>query len=351
MLPRSSYLSLFAAIVTTVSRTSAAPLDPNDILVSIGNSVAGSFVQYNSVLEYTPNGSFVQSIPFNYDGGSYPATEYLRDIVVDQNGLIDAYNGTFAPFLTRYSPSSTSFTHTTLDGWSTANNVTYGGIATFQNFIYATDMATAGTGASNGIVRFDTATNTAARYTPGTDFIDLNVGLDGQLYGLYPGGSPGGTNVNVYDPVTMQLIRTIVLPSSITFSDPLRSLAVNEAGELFVSGLNGTVYRFNSLGVLETSKSTGFANLTDIDIDSIGRLILGQEDGRVIIGDSSLTSFTSFLAINDSRATAWTVFVSFATPTPIPEPSAVALFATAAAVIALLQFAKRARFWTQLERR
>lgn len=294
----------------------AININPNDILVSIGNSLAGTFIQYNSVREFTPNGTLVQTIPFNYNGATYPSTEYLRDIAVSSDGSIQAYNGTFAPFMTTYSPISNTFTNRTFDGWNTVNNVTFGGIATFGNFVYATDMQTFGSQA-NGIVRFDLSTNTATRFANGFDFIDLNIGLDGKLYGF----RDGGQSVDVFDPVTLGLLRTIQLPQ---LSDSLRSIAVDQNGRLFVSGLGGTVYRFDSNGNLQISAPTGFNFLTDIDIDALGRLILGQEAGRVIMSDSNLSSFTSFLAINDPNASAWTTFVSFAEP--IPEPSSLWMF-------------------------
>ena len=295
----------------------AIDINPNDILVSIGNSVGGAGVQYNSVREFTLNGTLVQTIPFNYNGGTYPNTEYLRDIAVSSDGSIQAYNGTFAPFMTTYSPTSNTFTHRTFDGWNTVNNVTYGGIATYGNFVYATDMQ-AGSGQANGIVRFDLSTNTATRFADGFDFIDLNIGLDGKLYGFRD------RFVYVYDPITLGLLRTIALPESIYQSDPLRSIAVDQNGRLFVSGLGGTVYRFDPNGNLQVSAPTGFGSLTDIDIDELGRLILGQEDGRVIMSDSNLSGFTSFLAINDPNVFAWTTFVSFAKP--IPEPSSLWMF-------------------------
>src|SRR4051812_37476103 len=97
-LSRSAVVVLVFAI-SPLQKGTAAELNPNDILVSIGNSLAGSFVQLDSVREFTPAGSLVQTIPFNYNGGSYPSTDYLRDIVVDPNGQIQAYNGTFSPFL------------------------------------------------------------------------------------------------------------------------------------------------------------------------------------------------------------------------------------------------------------
>lgn len=295
-------------------------INPNNILVSIGNPLAGSgsSIYSNSVREFTPTGSFVQAIGFNYNNDPYPNTEYLRDIVVDQNGSIAGYNGTFTPFLTRYSSISRTFTHTSFGGWSTVNGALYGGIAGYQNFVYVTDMAT---GNANGIIRFDTLNNTAVRFADGpdfrTDFIDLNIGLDGNLYVV-----PYSQNeIRVYDPVTMALLRQIPLPASITSTGGITSVAVDQMGRLFVCDTHDTVYRLNSSGIVETSKSAGFFQLTDIDVDVMGRLIVGQLEGRVIVGDTTLANdFGSFLAVEDPNVIRWTIFVAFARPVPAPSP-------------------------------
>ena len=52
---------------------------------------------------------------------------------------------------------------------------------------------------------------TAFRFADGTASIDLTVGLDGLLYLLSPGGSPGGRTVDVYAPNTYGFVRNIHL--------------------------------------------------------------------------------------------------------------------------------------------
>src|SRR6476660_2498038 len=133
----------------------AAPIDPNNILVSIRSTVR----------EFTPAGLLVQTIPFNYGGREYPGNppiEGLRDIVVDQYGWIDSFNGYWNPYMSRYSPVSNTFTHMTFPGWSTINGGT-GGIAAYKNFVFATDKNTS-PGTANGIVRFDVFNNSVARF-------------------------------------------------------------------------------------------------------------------------------------------------------------------------------------------
>src|SRR5437868_784239 len=191
-------LVLFSLVVLTF-RVQAAPLNPNNILVSIGQS-AGSvqgdlFTQFNSVGEFTPNGEFVQQLDFNYDNRSYPDSEFLRDIVVDQYGSIIGYNGTNLPFVTRCSPESNTFTHVGFAGWNTYLGVTGGAIAAFQNYVFVSDDRII-YGYANGIIRYDRDTDTWVRFANGQDFGDLNVDLAGKLYALK------GNEVNVYDPTS-----------------------------------------------------------------------------------------------------------------------------------------------------
>src|SRR5262249_43078070 len=148
-----------------------------------------------------------------------------RDLVQDPGGKVYVYNGTFTPALATYNPSTSSWTQQNYTGWSTVNNVSYGGLGLYQKFIFAHDTTTGGdpAGQSNGVVRFNLSDGTAARFAQGTDFSDVNVGLDGKVYAL------SGQTVSVFDPSSMTLLRTVTLP----FGNDYRGVAVNAAGDLF----------------------------------------------------------------------------------------------------------------------
>jgi hypothetical protein len=332
---RSFFLHAAAGLAVSASLVClrAAPINPDNILVSIGQSLSGptgALITSNSIKECTPTGQLLQTIPFEYRDRAYPQGEILRDIVVDQYGSLYGFNGTFNPFLTRYSSDNQSFTHKAFPGWDTLGYSTAGGIAAYGNFIFTTDMATFH-GQQSGIVRFDTSANTAVRFADGTEFLDLNIGLDGNLYGIFynSGNSNGANRINVYDPASLAFIKQIAIPASIT-NTSIQTIAVDAGGRIFLAGQEGTIYRINQAGGIEASKSTGYKSLTDIDIDEASRLLVGQNTGRVLMGDTSLLNdFTSFLAINDPRVTTWTFYVSFAhavppppspAPTPIPTP-------------------------------
>jgi len=332
-LPRRAFFAAAVTLFASLEQLQSGPINPNNILVSIGIPLAGSAdaPEQNTVREFTLAGSLVQIIPFKYgDRKSYLPTEYMRDIAVDQYGEICAYNGTFFPFLTRYSPNTNTFKHRPFPGWSTVNSPNLGAIATFQKFVFVTDYATYN-GGSSGIIRVDRTDNSWVRFAAGTMFIDINVGLDGNLYGIVLNPDFDETLIRVYDPLTLALLRTIAIPAIIVQAGGASNIAVDGGGRMFLFCPNGVVYRLNSSGVVEASRYTGFTQVTDMDIDEKGRLILAQYGGRVIIGNSALTTFSSFLAVNNPEVLDWAMWVSFAhavppplgvvpTPTPTPTP-------------------------------
>src|SRR5262245_14832486 len=150
----------------------AGPLTTGNILVS--DEVFGT---QGRIREFTPSGVLVQAFTF-------PTTGQPRDIVVDANGNIQIYNGTFTPALTTLNPATGAVvSDTPFAGWSTVNNITYGGTAAFGTFAFVSDMATAGAGAPNGIIRFNVDGLSGVRFASGPpngpgDYIDLAVGRD-----------------------------------------------------------------------------------------------------------------------------------------------------------------------------
>jgi hypothetical protein len=274
-------------------------LTPSNLLISTNKTVS----------EYTPAGTLVRSsaVP---DGAnpSNPASEQVRDIIVDRNGDIQAYNGTFDPYLSTYDPNTDTWSHHTFLGWSTVNNISYGGIASYQNFVFASDMRTFGTTAdeARGIVRFDITDYSAQRFAElGTvndsNFIDLTIGLDGLLYALEDNGK-----LSVFNPLTLDLLRSLNLTTP-NFQNDFRAIAINATGEIFASNWNGRIYHYSNSGVLlEDVDSTG-NNLIDIDVSATGQLVVGDRFGKVILTDESLDNVTSFGVGTD------TTFVAFTT--------------------------------------
>ena len=73
-------LSVLGISILAMNQIGAAPIDPNNILVSVRHSIR----------EFTPAGALVQIIPLNYGGREYPGVppnplrEDPADIAVDQ---------------------------------------------------------------------------------------------------------------------------------------------------------------------------------------------------------------------------------------------------------------------------
>src|SRR5262249_38832798 len=102
-----------------------------------------------------------------------------RDLVYDQSrGQVHVYTGTADPSLSTYTLAGGGWTQRTYPGWSTFNNVTYGGIGVLGDSVYVTDMTTSsGPGdEAKGVVRFNLADGTAARFLETEGPQDLTIG-------------------------------------------------------------------------------------------------------------------------------------------------------------------------------
>jgi hypothetical protein len=184
-------------------------------------------------------------------------------------------------------------------------------------------MNTSGS-APTGIVRFDTVANTSARFASGVEFQDINVGLDGRLYGIVsPGGGVNSSQVFVCDPTTMAQTGTINPATALVTAD-IRGIGADATGTLYGAGWDGNLYRISSTGAVLGSVPTGTTNLTDIDLSPAGTLIAGGRFGNVFISNTSLATPTSFSTGSD------TIHVAFAAA--VPEPATMGIFAVAAAM-------------------
>ncbi|MCC6795691.1 MAG: hypothetical protein IT366_11290 [Candidatus Hydrogenedentes bacterium] len=258
----------------------AAPITSNNILVSTNN------VLY----EYTAAGSFVQSFQIPDGAGTIPNSDTARDVAI-KDGTTQAYvyNGTFTPSMSTLDSSTGAWTHDNFAGLSTVNNVSYGGIAG-GGYVFVTDMATAGAGAPQGIVRFD-SDGSATRFATGIGPQDLNIGQDGRLYAL------ANDDVHVYDPASLAFQYSIDLDATIGSGD-YRAVAANVAGDLFIVDWSGNLYKTNASGtVLLSVNLSGIAestNLTDVDVSGSGTVVVGDSFGGVTITNEFLTAPTSF---------------------------------------------------------
>src|SRR5262249_23465908 len=127
-----------------------------------------------------------------------------RGISVDPSGKVNLFNGSFNPVLSTYSFATQSWANQTTSGWSTIADITYGGAATFKNYVFVTDTTTANQ-PLNGLIRFDNSGGPTTHFATGHNFTDVTLGLDGLLYGLTD-DTPN--QVFVYNPQTLAFVRS-----------------------------------------------------------------------------------------------------------------------------------------------
>jgi hypothetical protein len=248
---------------------------------------------YN-LLQYTQQGAQVSSVPI-----ASPPTDSVdaRGLSVDPSGNVNIYDGTFTPSLATYSPSGNSWTFQNLAGWSTVNNVSYGEVAAYNNYVFASDMATAGAGAPNGIVRFGGGSPT--RFGQGTDFIQVALGQDGLIYGLSYNGA-----VQVFNPNTLTQVRSVTLNGG-PDSD-IRGIAVDASGTIFaVTWATTDAVKYDANGNFQTYLHLGSDNLINIALDTDGQIAVGGRLGNVFLTNESLTS------VQTIQTNQWNVFATF----------------------------------------
>ncbi len=291
-------------IDVTVADNDAGPLGTGNILVTSYEVNGGP----SQIREYTVTGTLVRifEIPETADGD-------LRDLAVDADGNVQVWEGVFSPLLKTLNPATTVVNaNALLPGWSTFNNVSYGGVSTFNNYVFVTDMQTAG-GAATGLIRFDRNTGTSVRFAElangfPLEFVDVAVGLDGLLYGL-----DSNDDVRVFDPVTLAQLRKVDITQTV-FPDH-RTLAVNAAGEIFVGAWDGRIRKFDgTTGALLATSTVTFGSLVDVEVRGDGTIIAGNWNDEFLVTNESLTTVTRFTLPNVSGAG---IFVSFAAPAPI----------------------------------
>lgn len=284
-------LTTLCALVAATSAGAAAPFAPGNTLVQANDQV----------MEMTPDGAVVRTLSVPADGDNGP-----RDIVVDDLGRLHVYNGTFDPVLSTYDSVTETWSSQTTPGWSTANNVSYGGIATWRDFVFVTDMSTAGDGGvdqAEGFLRLDVSTSEWIRFAEDTGPIDLNVGLDDVLYVLWS----SGRMLDRFDPATGLMIDSVNLTDILGFEQH-RAVTADASGTIYLADWDGDVAVFDPDGTIIAETNicdvAQSCNLYDIDVASDGRVIIGDRDGGVTITNSTLTSF-------DSTSSFAGAFVSF----------------------------------------
>jgi hypothetical protein len=283
----------------------SAPFTVGNVVVSKGNALH----------EYTRAGDLVQQIAIPSTGlGSCSSCEYPRDVVVSSNGHAFVFNGTSGPALSEFRPSDSSWIHHTTPHWSISNDISSGGVTVFGKFVYVSNMeASIESGRPEGVIRFDLDTGSIVRFANDVRATDVNMGLDGLLYVLYPGGSPSGRTVRVYHPVSMDLLRTIDVGR-----DDHRGVAADFDGSIYLVAWGEQLKRLSPDGILLSTMAIPVQDTFDVDIAPDGAIIVGSRFGRAFLTDREFKK-SRVLTFSGGG-----VFVGFVTN--VPEPCTV-LFA------------------------
>ena len=221
----------------------------------------------------------------------------VRDIAALQGSSFAVYNGTFQPSLTLHNPSKGIWRQDLLPGWSTVNNVSYGGLTTFGNSLYATDMLTGrDTSQQRGIVRFAVDGTAAERFGSDQDYADITTGTDlsdpsgfpvQRLYALRSNGS----TVDVVDP-DRKTKRSIQLVSP-SYADT-RGIAVDEkTGDIIAAGWDGIARKYSATGQFKSSLDirSKFGSTSLVDVDVQGDLVsFGSRCGVVYLADTAFSA-------------------------------------------------------------
>ncbi len=256
----------------------------DDIQLSPLENIKNTGVQYvtqrrNKLSFYDNNDQFVKSVDIHYEGDN------ARDLTVLDDGRIAIFNGVFTPVLSIYDPELHTWENLRHDGWGIVNNGTYGGIDSLGSFVFVTDM-NIGNINSQGIVKFDLATNTSEHF-PGKEYIDLSLGLDNKLYAL------AGYDVDIYDPVTMALLDSISVQES-------RAVTADNEGNIYLVTWSGDVLKYDSLGTIQASLSTN-TSLYDININPRNELLFTDREQRLLKTTTLLNSYQVVLDQGNSQ--------------------------------------------------
>jgi hypothetical protein len=323
----------YGLLTMATSSAWGASLTPGDILVSSTTDLDTSLIR-----EYTTTGQLVQTFTAPVAPGIGTAA---RGIVTDASGNVQIYNGTFTPTLTTLDPTGAgSFSNHTMAGWSTINNITFGGVAVSGNYAYVSDMTTANGGEPNGIVRFDLTNFSATRFASGPangsgDYVTVSLGLNGLLYAPWPGGSPVGDHIDVINP-TLMTKTTIDLP----FLFQVEGVTADQAGNIYAAGARGdnTLYKLDSHGNVLASLSVGTNSLDGYDflnglqISNSGQLLTTTSNGEVILTDTNFSHLTTFDV--GAQSMTFATFTTALTIASVPEPASLTLLAVGLAAVA-----------------
>jgi len=252
------------------------PLAPETDLIAISNDQIWELTFDGRLIASRPTGLFVGEA---VRGATLSGRQILH--------LLVGSPGAGKTALRSFNLSTGTVRERTTAGMTLPGVVGVGGVATHDAFAWVVDGATAGDGATEGLVRFDfdggvtvrTPTPEANRFT-----LDVTWGADGRLHSL-----TSDVILTTFDPETMALLAETQLdypPSGL----PIRGVAVAQDGRVFAAAEHGQLLRFSASGTLDAKIVSSAYYLSDVDVDQKGHVVASGDDGIVVITNLDLTS-------------------------------------------------------------
>lgn len=273
------------------------------------NSEVNSFYvsSQNYIYQYSYDGNLLNAKLI--EGATSSAN--ARDLIHLPADELAIFNGVFEPTLSVLSVDG--WNHKTIDGWSIANNGTYGGITADDNYFYLGDMSTAYAGSLKGLLRVTKDFSSTERYFDHYEFIDLTFGENGYLYALR---NTYGDLV-VIDPKEM----TIVAEVDLGHTSSSRAVTADSEGTIYMASWNGDISKYDAAGnLLESIDIDG--SLTDIDLQA-DRILIGTRAGDVHLLSTDLELISSFQVTNGITFTSF--YATALKPKPEPEKDVIAV--------------------------
>lgn len=277
----------------------------------------GFLNQPGFAMEYQPNGLYRQffSVP---RVTTHVQTDINRDVVVDRYGRLHVYNGTVNAVLSTLQSTSGTWTHTSAPGANSYSISHAGKLDMFWDYLFLTDHQS-GPSQTSGMVRYNVSNGQTVRFGDPAQQrqpLDVAVGNDGLLYVLTGTNSPSGDKLDIYDPVSLQLIRSFDFYQTWQLFNT--NLTVDASGHIYITGGNRRIYKLSPQAqLLQTLILQQFdGEIYDLDINRQGDILVTGEYGVTSIINSDFEEVITFTTFTPGLAPAFGAWVD----SPVPEP-------------------------------
>jgi len=199
-----------------------------------------------------------------------------------------------------------------IPAWST---IPLDAIAVGSQSLIALDNTLVFIGAS-ALVRIDLSDNTATVLDTGIQYLDLMLGQDGFVYGLY---QEGGYGLNKLTPVELNPYANIPM----NVSSMIQAIAINAQSDIFTVTANNLLLKLNNQGaeIARLDYAGDIKSLpADMSLSTTQQMVIAHQSGELLLTDENFTRpFAAVVAGNTD-----TLYIAPVMPPAIqavPEPT------------------------------